>query len=88
MTPSTARPTPGLPLVADQTGNENDHPASGTETGKSATDPTGAEGTGVDPETFQRWRQITSAMPPMKPEEIAATGLILRRIDARLSGQH
>ena len=51
-------------------------------------DPTGAEGIGIDPESLRRWRQITSAMPPMTPEEIAATGLILRRIDARLNAGH
>jgi len=86
--------------TTSQTGNGNDHQPSTTEpsttdldhstgpagpTDDPAGDQTGAESTSIDPERFRYWRQITSAMPPMTPEEIAATGLILRRIDARIN---
>ena len=85
MTPRAHQRTP-QPPKAPQTGNGNDHQPSDTQPSTTGTDPTDtdpAEGTSIDPERFRRWRKITSAMPPMTPEEIAATGLILRRIDAR-----
>lgn len=89
MTRPTHHRTPQPPLRTPKEDSGNDHhaaqPTLRTEPDTTGTDPTGAEGTSVDPETFRRWRQITSAMPPMTPEEIAATGLILRRIDARLN---
>lgn len=97
MTPRAHQRTSPQP-TAPQAGNGNHHQASDTQpnttgtdpsgTDSTGTDPTGAEGTRIDPETFRRWRQITSAMPPMTPEEIAATGLILRRIDARRNARH
>lgn len=86
MTPRANQRTTPPPSTTSQTRNGNDHQASGTQPSTTRANPTDndpAEGTRIDPETFQRWRKITSAMPPMTPEEIAATGLILRRIDAR-----
>jgi hypothetical protein len=38
---------------------------------------------GIDPESARYWRRAVAAMPPMTPEEIAAVGQVLRRIDAR-----
>lgn len=83
MTPPAQRP-PTASQTNQTRGGNDDQPASGADPREKDEDTTDAEGTGVDPQTFRRWRQITSAMPPMTPEEIAATGLILRRIDARL----
>jgi hypothetical protein len=41
---------------------------------------------GIDPESYRYWKRAVAALPPMTPEEIAAVGTVLRRIDARRSG--
>lgn len=41
----------------------------------------------IDPESYRYWKQVVAKMPPMTPEEIAAVGAILRRIDARVAAQ-
>jgi hypothetical protein len=40
---------------------------------------------GIDPESYRYWKRACAALPPMTPEEIAAVGVVLRRIDARLA---
>ncbi|MBB4910777.1 hypothetical protein [Actinophytocola algeriensis] len=42
-----------------------------------------ARDAGIDPESYRYWKRAVSAQPPMTPEEIAAVGAVLRRIDAR-----
>lgn len=42
---------------------------------------------GIDPESYRYWKRACAALPPMTPEEIAAVGVVLRRIDARLAKQ-
>lgn len=42
---------------------------------------------GIDPESARYWKRAVAAMPPMTPEEIAAVGLVLRRIDDRIAAQ-
>lgn len=42
---------------------------------------------GIDPESYRYWKRACAAMPPMTPEEIAAVGVVLRRIDNRLAKQ-
>lgn len=37
----------------------------------------------IDPESYRYWKRAVAALPPMTPEEIAAVGAVLRRIDAR-----
>ncbi|GAB1513244.1 hypothetical protein [Actinophytocola sp. KF-1] len=42
-----------------------------------------ARDAGIDPESYRYWKRAVTALPPMTPEEIAAVGAVLRRIDAR-----
>jgi hypothetical protein len=42
---------------------------------------------GIDPESYRYWKRACAALPPMTSEEIAAVGVVLRRIDARLAKQ-
>jgi hypothetical protein len=42
---------------------------------------------GIDPESYRYWKRACAALPPMTPEDIAAVGVVLRRIDARLAKQ-
>jgi hypothetical protein len=42
-----------------------------------------ARDAGIDPESYRYWKRAVAALPPMTPEEIAAVGAVLRRIDAR-----
>lgn len=42
---------------------------------------------GIDPESYRYWKRACAALPPMTAEEIAAVGVVLRRIDARLAKQ-
>ena len=43
-----------------------------------------ARDAGIDPESYRYWKRAVAALPPMTPEEIAAVGAVLRRIDARV----
>src|ERR1700754_1657356 len=42
---------------------------------------------GINPESSRYWKRVVAKTPPMTPEEIAAVGVILRRIDARVPTQ-
>lgn len=75
MTPPTNRSAP--PNTPDQTRN------AGSDDDQEARD------AGIDPESYRYWKRAVAALPPMTPEEIAAVGVVLRRIDARVRrGQH
>jgi hypothetical protein len=41
----------------------------------------------MDPESYRYWKRACAALPPMTPEDIAAVGAVLRRINARLAKQ-
>lgn len=42
---------------------------------------------GIDPDSYRYWKRACAALSPMTPEEIAAVGVVLRRIDDRLVKQ-
>jgi len=86
--------------VADHASDRPDNDRPGTNTANTATSGEQPSGTpdaphdtdsdldaGVDGESYRHWRRAAAALPPMTPEEIAAVGLILRRIDARTSAR-
>lgn len=71
---ATTNPTPNIPNPTQNPGRDDDQEA------RDAV---------IDPESYRYWKRAVAALPPMTPEEIAAVGAVLRRIDARVQrGQH
>lgn len=65
---TTTNPPPNTPNSTRQQGSDDDQEA---------------RDAGIDPESYRYWKRAVAALPPMTPEEIAAVGAVLRRIDAR-----
>lgn len=68
MVVTTTDPAPNTPNPAQNPGSNDDQEA---------------RDAGIDPESYRYWKRAVAALPPMTPEEIAAVGAVLRRIDAR-----
>jgi hypothetical protein len=65
---TTTDPSPNAPNPTQAPGSDDDQEA---------------RDAGIDPESYRYWKRAVAALPPMTPEEIAAVGTVLRRIDAR-----
>jgi hypothetical protein len=65
---TTTNPSPNTPNPTQTPGRDDDQEA---------------RDAGIDPESYRYWKRAVAALPPMTPEEIAAVGAVLRRIDAR-----
>ena len=65
---TTTNPPPNPPNATQNSGSDDDQEA---------------RDAGIDPESYRYWKRAVAAQPPMTPEEIAAVGAVLRRIDAR-----
>jgi hypothetical protein len=65
---ATTNPAANIPNPTQNSGSDDDQEA---------------RDAGIDPESYRYWKRAVAALPPMTPEEIAAVGAVLRRIDAR-----
>ena len=66
---TTTDPSPTTPNPTENSGRDDEQEA---------------RDAGIDPESYRYWKRAVAALPPMTPEEIAAVGAVLRRIDVRV----